>query len=193
MNDLVAAYYQTYAAYYNYPSIKNFIEQQHAALSPYQYVNERREKKRIIIPELLRATVKHFEGCKLVAYRDKHTGVWTCGFGVTDSGFNIKKGTTWTQEYADRVLDILLERAYLAALVSSPGLQFESVTKQVAITDFIYNLGLGGYLQSDLKEHVDHGTWEEAQIEILKYHHAKGRDVQGLKVRRSFESQLLKN
>jgi lysozyme len=51
--------------------------------------------------------IKHFEGCKLLAYRDS-AGIWTIGWGHTR---NVKQGDTCSQEQADQWLLEDLEEA----------------------------------------------------------------------------------
>lgn len=132
--------------------------------------------------------IKEFEGCKLAAYRDP-VGIWTCGWGCTGSG--ITKGVKWTQEKADKELEIRARAALDDALKASPVLTNELVNRQAAIADFIYNVGLGAYRKSTLKKYVDQMQWQHAKMELLKWNHAGGKVLLGLTKRRQKEANLL--
>jgi len=136
---------------------------------------------KILIP-----LIKSSEGCKLTAYADC-VGVWTIGYGCT--GADIKKGVTWTQAQAEAELDILAHDVIRQACKASPNLTTPS--RQAAIGDFIYNLGIGNYSKSTLKKYVDQNNWLAASGEITKWNKAGGVALKGLTVRRKKESDLL--
>jgi len=116
-------------------------------------------------------------------------GVITIGWGCT--GTDIKKGLLWTQEQADAELDILAHDVLRKACKASPSLITASPSKNAAIADFIYNLGIGNYTKSTLKKHVDQKNWLAAAGEIKKWDKAGGNTLKGLTVRRKKESELL--
>jgi lysozyme len=132
--------------------------------------------------------IKDSEGCKLTAYQCP-AGVWTIGWGVT--GVDIKKGLIWTQEQADAELDILALDVLRRAMKSSPVLVLASASRQAAISDFIYNLGIGNYSKSTLKKYVDQKNWLAASGEIKKWNKANGIPLKGLTIRRKKEADLL--
>jgi len=138
--------------------------------------------------EILINLIKEFEGCKLKAYKCP-AGVWTVGFGAT--GKEINKDTVWTQEQAneqlhDRALDALHE-----AIRLSPILLHETIERQAAIADFIYNCGGGNYRASTLKKRVDAGDWNSAKKEIMRWDKVKGKPLAGLTRRRLIECDML--
>lgn len=129
--------------------------------------------------------IRSFEGCKLDAYLDI-AGIPTIGFGHT--GKEVTLGLTWTQAQADDALqhDIAATQALIA--LYSPGLQGDQLT---AITDFVYNLGIGNYRSSTLCKCVNAQTWDAAKGEIVKWDHSHGVVIPGLLRRREAEAALL--
>ena len=138
--------------------------------------------------EILTKLIKDSEGCKLSAYQCP-AGVWTIGYGCT--GTDIKKGLVWTQEQADAELNILAHDVLRQACKASPNLILASPSKNAAIGDFIFNLGIGNYSKSTLKKYVDQNNWLAASGEIKKWDKAGGVALKGLTVRRKKESELL--
>lgn len=65
--------------------------------------------------------VKEFEGCRLTAYRDE-VGVWTIGYGITNSDFKItkkiiRKGMKISKATAEKWLEESLNKKYFFLLV----------------------------------------------------------------------------
>lgn len=140
-----------------------------------------------MIPQLLLAMIRRFEGCRLVAYLCP-AGIWTCGWGATGPG--IKRGTRWTQEEADARLARDAGDFARAAAKSSPVLWFDQ-DKHAAIADFCFNLGMTRYQASTLKRRVDAGDWAGAADELHKWVWGGGRRLPGLVARRQAEALLL--
>jgi lysozyme len=138
--------------------------------------------------QLLTNLIKEFEGLSLKAYKCP-AGVWTIGYGATGKGIN--KYTALTQEQADESLHDRALEALHDAINASPILLHESIERQAAIADFIYNLGIGNYRTSTLKKRIDAGDWESAQHEIMRWNKVKGKPLAGLTRRRKKESDLL--
>ncbi len=138
--------------------------------------------------KILLSLIKKFYGCRLKAYPDPRTGdyPWTCGWGSTHG---VTKDTVWTQEKADKELQIEASFALIAALKASPSL--DTPKRQAAIADFVYNCGIANYKQSILKRCIDMEQWEHAKIEIVKWNKANGRVLNGLTKRRQAEADLL--
>jgi len=128
---------------------------------------------------------KQFEGCKLDAYQDL-AGVWTIGYGHT--GKDVHEGLTWTQQQADDALlhDVNAARALLE--MYSPNLANGALD---ALTDFVFNLGIGNYRSSALCKCVNEQNWEQARIELLKWDHSGSVVIPGLKRRREAEAALI--
>lgn len=138
--------------------------------------------------EILVKLIRDSEGCELTAYQCP-AGVWTIGWGYT--GNDIKKGLVWTQEKADECLLVIAMKTIDYTLKASPILKTASPSKQAAIADFIYNLGIGNYKSSTLKKKVDEGRWSEAFTEIQRWNKCGGKVLKGLTVRRNKEATLL--
>lgn len=138
--------------------------------------------------ELLTKLIKEFEGCKLKAYLCP-AGKWTIGYGSTGKGIN--KDTVWTKQQAEEALHDRALEAIHAAIKASPILLHESIERQAAIADFIYNLGIGNYLTSTIKKRVDSEDWESAKKEIMRWDKVKGKPLAGLIRRRSVERDLI--
>jgi lysozyme len=129
--------------------------------------------------------IKGFESCDLGAYRDGG-GVPTIGWGHT--GKDVYMGLIWTQEQADEALehDVMAAAALLA--IYSPGL---SGTNLEALTDFVFNIGIGNYRASTLCKLVNAGNWAAVKPELLKWDHDNGIVVDGLLRRREAEAELI--
>lgn len=137
--------------------------------------------------ELLMSLIKEFEGCKLEAYKCP-AGKWTIGYGQT---LGISQGMKWTRRQAE---DDLLNTAMIVmtqAFKASPLLHEESIYKQAAIGDFIYNLGITNYNASKLKLRVNQKNWVSAITEIKKWNKSGGDVLAGLVKRRQREANLL--
>jgi lysozyme len=128
---------------------------------------------------------KQFEGCILTAYQDI-AGVWTIGYGHV--GKDVYPGLVWTQDQAEDALlhDINAARALLE--MYSPNLANGTLD---ALTDFVYNLGIGNYRTSTLCQLVNAQNWAAAKVEILKWDHSNGKVVPGLLTRREAEAALI--
>lgn len=129
--------------------------------------------------------IRGFESCDLGAYRDI-AGVPTIGWGHT--GKDVFIGLTWSQEQADDALahDILGASALLA--MYSPGLSDGPLE---ALTDFVFNIGIGHYRTSTLCQLVNVQNWPAVKLEILKWDHRNGTVVAGLLRRRQAEAALI--
>lgn len=137
---------------------------------------------------LLEPLVKEFEGCELEAYLDGG-GVPTIGYGHT--GSLVKLGLVWTQAQADSTLAADLISHYQSLLAVSPNLQRTAAGRQAALTDFVYNLGIGQYIHSILRSAVDCGAWQAVKTQLARWNHDGGVVVPGLDRRRKAEIALV--
>ena len=138
--------------------------------------------------DILLPLLKEFEGCKLTAYQCP-AGIWTIGYGCT--GGDVCKGLTWSQQNADNHLLDMAKEAISQLLAASPTLEQETPARVAALSDFVYNLGIGNYNSSSLKMCVNHGNWIAAQTELLKWNKAGGKVLAGLTKRRQAEANML--
>jgi len=129
------------------------------------------------------------EGCKLKSYWDKTGKCWTVGYGSTGEG--IDKNTLWTQDKAESELVRRLNAFYDQAIKASPILAKVSPNKAAAITDFVYNGGIGMYTKYSVKPLVDAGKWQEAAVRLKLFNKSGGKVLGGLIKRRQLEANLL--
>lgn len=128
---------------------------------------------------------KQFEGCELTAYQDI-AGVWTIGWGHT--GKDVYEGVTWTQQQADEALEHDLNAAEVLLSMYSNGL---GPNASAALTDFVFNLGIGNYRTSTLCKCVNAQDWDGAKAQIVTWDHSNGKVIPGLLRRREAEAALL--
>ena len=138
--------------------------------------------------EILMKLIKESEGCSLTAYRCP-ANVLTIAYGQTKG---VKEGMVWTQQQADDDLLATAMDVIAQALKASPVLVKETMQRQAAISDLVYNIGIGAYNKSTLKKYIDLGDFNSASMEILKWDRANGKRLKGLSIRRKKESVLLK-
>jgi lysozyme len=130
--------------------------------------------------------IDSFESCKLAAYWDALGKRWTIGWGHT--GKDVYEGLVWTQAQADeaREHDIIAADALIS--IYSPGLTGPPLD---AITDFVFNIGIGNYRTSTLCKLVNANAWGQVKAELLKWDHDNGVVVPGLLRRRQAEADLI--
>ena len=129
--------------------------------------------------------VRSFEGCRLTAYRDVR-GIWTIGWGHTKG---VYPGMTCTQAQADKWLEEDLEEAHRDLLTCSAG-PFAPGAED-ALISFVFNLGIGRYRGSTLRQHVNAQDWAAVKTELLKWDHSGGQVIAGLLRRRQAEADLI--
>ena len=137
--------------------------------------------------EILMKLIKESEGCKLTAYKCP-AGIWTLGHGQTKG---VKEGMVWTQQQADDDLLATALAVIAQALKASPVLVKETMQRQAAISDLVYNIGIGAYNKSTLKKYIELGDFNSAATEIKKWNKAGGVVLKGLTIRRNKEAELL--
>jgi lysozyme len=128
---------------------------------------------------------RRFEGCELEAYLCP-AGIPTIGYGHT--GKDVYLGLTWTAEQAEEELvhDLICADAQLT--VYSP---LVIGGNRAALTDFVFNLGIGNYRSSTLRTLVNEAAWPAVKQELLKWDHANGQILPGLLKRREAEAALI--
>lgn len=136
--------------------------------------------------EILEPLVKQFEGCRLEAYQDPN-GHWTQGWGHRIPG----PSSPVSQECADQWLAQDIAIAYTELLAVSTGLAVQTIQRRAAVTDFVYNLGVGIYRNSTLHSAVDVQDWPRASEQLALWIHAGGKVQAGLVKRRQAEIDLI--
>lgn len=112
--------------------------------------------------------------------------MWTIGFGHI--GKDVYEGLVWTQAQADDALlhDVNAARALLE--MYSPNLANGTLD---ALTDFVFNLGIGNYRTSTLCKCVNAQDWTGAKAQLLTWDHSNGVVIPGLLRRREAEAALI--
>lgn len=129
--------------------------------------------------------IKEFEGLELKAYLCP-AGVWTIGYGHTKG---VKKGDKITQLEADNFLkeDLSSFEKGVTRLIKSNinQNQFD------ALVSFAFNLGLANFKKSTLLKKVNSNPDDRTIVdEFIKWIHAGGKQLEGLKKRRQAEAYL---
>lgn len=133
--------------------------------------------------------VKEFEGCRLTAYRDE-VGVWTIGYGITNSDFKIakkiiRKGMKISKATAEKWLEESLNKKYLPLVLEYDKQYNWNQNELDALVSFCYNIG-------SIKQLTADGTRSKAVVasKILQYNKAGGKVYRGLTRRRKAEREL---
>lgn len=133
--------------------------------------------------------VKEFEGCYLKAYKDE-VGVWTIGYGITNSDkaitkTTIKSGLTISKATAESWLEKSLTQKYLPLVMRYDSKYKWNQNEIDALVSFAYNIG-------SIKGLTANGTRSRATIasKMMEYNKAGGRVYRGLTRRRTAEKKL---
>jgi GH24 family phage-related lysozyme (muramidase) len=141
--------------------------------------------------------VKEFEGCRLTAYPDPETGgePWTIGWGSTTygDGARVRQGDRISQELADALLAVRLERDWRSLRDCIPVYKALSVNQQAALLSFTYNCGprwFGAKGFDTLTLALRSGALEKVPATIMLYVNPGGPSEAGLRRRRKAEGAL---
>ena len=129
--------------------------------------------------------IKHWEGCKLVAYLDGG-GVWTIGIGHT--GPDVQNGDEITELLAEQLLaaDIGDAEECIEHFVDADLNQHEFD----ALCSLIFNIGCGAFRSSTLLKLLNAGDRQGAKQQFQRWCKDNGKTVQGLLNRRLAEAAL---
>lgn len=133
--------------------------------------------------------VKEFEGLYLKAYKDE-VGVWTIGYGITNSDktitkVTVKAGLKITEKTADNWLEKALNKKYLPKVMKYNSKYKWNQNEIDALVSFAYNIG-------NIDALTANGTRSRAMIaaKMLQYNKAGGKVLNGLTRRRKAERKL---
>jgi lysozyme len=140
--------------------------------------------------KLLEPLAKQSEGCRLEAYQDPN-GNWTQGWGHKLGKELELPIPACTQEQADNWLAQDLGLAYSELVHAVPGIDSEPAGRQAALTDFVYNLGIGSFDKSTLHSAVVVRAWQSVKAQLALWVHAGGKVEPGLVRRRAAEIALI--
>lgn len=139
------------------------------------------------VPAATAAFTANFEGFSSTPYQDSG-GVWTYLFGSTRDVDG--KPVTASTPPGTRALGLQLMQRDLAGADSAINADVHvSLTgaEREALTDFIYNCGIGNFSSSTLLRDVNAGRMDEASAEFLRWDQVKGQVIIGLLKRRQDE------
>lgn len=130
--------------------------------------------------------IKSFEGCRLQSYQDSG-GVWTIGWGAT--GPDIKQGTVWTQDQADKDVVTRVQKLEdkLTILLTRNSLSQDQVS---SLTSLSYNVGIEAVSTSTLLKLVNSGDDLGATHVFLSWDHVNKKEDKGLLIRRLNEALI---
>ncbi len=133
--------------------------------------------------------IKEFEGCRLEAYKCP-AGVWTIGYGTTDSDYSITKtkikaGLKISKQQAETWLRKSVNKKYCPKVNKYNNKYHWTQNEFDAMVSFAYNLGSIDGLTANGKR-----TKKEISQKMLLYNKAGGKVLQGLVRRRKAEQKL---
>jgi lysozyme len=137
------------------------------------------------------ALIKHHEGVRSRPYRCP-ANLWTVGVGhLIGDGKSLPDSwnRTFSQEEIDGILKSDLRRFELGVHKMLPNVplrqhEFDS------IVSFCFNLGLGCFQRSTLRQALLRGDKKAAMESLVKYCRAGGKILRGLQIRRLDERSL---
>ncbi len=128
--------------------------------------------------------IKHFEGCRLEAYKCP-AGVWTIGYGHT-RGVKINQKITINQAEQFLIEDLKVYEKAVNELITVKlnQAQFD------ALVSFTYNLGVGALSGSTLRKKLNAGLYNEIPNQLKRWVYAGRKRYAGLIIRRKVEAHL---
>ena len=135
--------------------------------------------------------IKHHEGVRSRPYRCP-AGLWTVGVGhLIGDGKSLPESWTrlFTKEEIDGILKRDLRRFELGVHKMLPNLPLRQHEFD-ALVSFCFNLGLGCFQRSTIRQALLRGDKKAAMESLLKYCRAGGKILRGLQIRRMDEKAL---
>lgn len=135
--------------------------------------------------------IKHHEGVRSKPYKCP-AGLWTVGVGhLIGDGKSLPESwnRTFTNEEIDGLLKRDLNRFELGVCKMLPNLSLRQHEFD-ALVSFSFNLGLGTFQRSTIRQALLRGDKEAAMESLIKYCKAGGKILKGLENRRKDERKL---
>ena len=135
--------------------------------------------------------IKHHEGIRSKPYRCS-AGLWTVGVGhLIGDGKSLPE--SWNRIFTNEEIDGLLKRDLnrfeLGVCKMLPNLSLRQYEFD-ALVSFSFNLGLGTFQRSTIRQALLRGDKEAAMESLMKYCKAGGKILKGLENRRKDERKL---
>ena len=127
--------------------------------------------------------IKHFEGCKLLAYQDS-VGVWTIGWGHTKEVF---EGMEVSQKDADAMF--LYELEEYENYINRTGVELNQ-NQFDALVSWVYNLGPANLVSSTMLKRLKSGEYWDVPTQMKRWNKAGGTVLKGLTLRRNAEALM---
>ena len=137
------------------------------------------------------ALIKHHEGVRSRPYRCP-ANLWTVGVGhLIGDGKSLPDSwnRTFSQEEIDGILKSDLRRFELGVSKMLPNVPLRQHEFD-ALVSFCFNLGLGCFQRSTLRQALLRGDKKTAMESLMKYCRAGGKILRGLQTRRLDEKAL---
>ena len=138
--------------------------------------------------------IKHHEGVRNRPYRCP-AGLWTVGVGhLIGDGKSLPESwnRSFTQEEIDGLLKSDLRRFELGICKMLPNVPLRQCEFD-ALVSFAFNLGLGTFQRSTLRQALLRGDKKAAMDSLVKYCRAGGKILKGLQTRRLDEKALFES
>jgi len=135
--------------------------------------------------------IKHHEGIRNKPYRCP-AGLWTVGVGhLIGDGKSLPESwnRTFTKEEIDGILKRDLRRFELGVCKMLPNVPLRQHEFDCLVS-FCFNLGLGTFQRSTLRQALLRGDKKAAMESLVKYCRAGGKILRGLQIRRLDERKL---
>jgi lysozyme len=137
------------------------------------------------------ALIKHHEGVRNRPYRCP-ANLWTCGVGhLIGDGKHLPDSwnRTFTEAEIDGLLKSDLRRFELGVHKMLPNVPLRQCEFDCLVS-FAFNLGLGTFQRSTLRQALLRGDKTAAMESLVKYCRAGGKILRGLQIRRLDERAL---
>lgn len=140
------------------------------------------------------ALIKHHEGIRSKPYKCP-AGLWTVGVGhlINDGKLlPAEWSRTFTSDEIDGILKSDLRRFELGIHKMLPNVPLRQCEFDCLVS-FAFNLGLGTFQRSTLRQALLRGDKKAAMESLVKYCRAGGKILRGLQIRRLDEKALFES
>jgi lysozyme len=148
-------------------------------------------KRNVKVSDKLIKLIRHHEGVRNKPYQCP-AKLWTVGVGhLIGDGKTLPASwnRTFTNEEIDGILKSDLSRFELGVSKMLPNVQLKQHEFD-ALVSFCFNLGLGCFQRSTIRQALLRGNKEQAMESLMKYCRAGGKILRGLENRRKDERRL---